>query len=54
MKVASEWSDKIPIGIIYRNDRKPFEEHFQVLKLGPLVSQVVDKEQIINIMEGYE
>jgi 2-oxoglutarate ferredoxin oxidoreductase subunit beta len=34
MRVACEWGDKIPIVIIYRNDRLPFEEHFPVLRQG--------------------
>jgi 2-oxoglutarate ferredoxin oxidoreductase subunit beta len=53
MKVACEWGDKIPIGTIYRNDRLPFEEHFPILKEGPLVLRDVDRETLKKIMEGY-
>ena len=53
IKVASEWGDKIPIGIIYRNDRMPFEEHFPVLGQGPLVGRDVEWAMLKKIMEGY-
>jgi 2-oxoglutarate ferredoxin oxidoreductase subunit beta len=53
MKVAREWGAKIPVGIIYRNDRLPFEKHFTVLSQGPLVGQDVDRVLLKRIMEGY-
>jgi 2-oxoglutarate ferredoxin oxidoreductase subunit beta len=53
MKVACKWGDRIPIGIIYRNDRLPFEEHFPVLRQGPLVGRDVDRVMLKKIMEGY-
>jgi 2-oxoglutarate ferredoxin oxidoreductase subunit beta len=53
IKVAGEWGDKIPIGIIYRNDRPPFEDHFPVLCQGPLVGRDVDRVTLTKIMEGY-
>ncbi|MCK5485704.1 MAG: 2-oxoacid ferredoxin oxidoreductase, partial [Desulfobacterales bacterium] len=53
IKVAGEWGDKIPIGIIYRNDRPPFEDHFPVLSQGPLVGRDVDRVMLKKIMERY-
>jgi 2-oxoglutarate ferredoxin oxidoreductase subunit beta len=53
MKVARQWGDEIPIGIIYRNERPSFDEQFPVLDQGPLVGQDVDQETIKTIMEGY-
>ena len=53
IKVAGEWGDKIPIGIIYRNNRPPFEDHFPVLSQGPLVGRDVDRVTLTKIMEGY-
>ena len=53
MKVAREWGDKIPVGIIYRNDRPSFEKHFPVLSQGPLVGQNLDCVMLKRIMEGY-
>jgi 2-oxoglutarate ferredoxin oxidoreductase subunit beta len=53
MKVARHWGDKIPIGVIYRNDRLAFEDHFPVLSQGTLVGQDVDRQMLRTIMEGY-
>lgn len=53
MKVAGQWGDEIPIGIIYRNDRLPFEEHFSVLSQGPLVGREIDQAMLKEIMERY-
>lgn len=53
MKVAGQWGSEIPIGIIYRNDRLPFEEHFSVLSQGPLVGREVDQVILKKIMERY-
>jgi 2-oxoglutarate ferredoxin oxidoreductase subunit beta len=36
---ALEWGDRIPLGIIYRNERPTFEERFPVLSGRPLVKQ---------------
>jgi 2-oxoglutarate ferredoxin oxidoreductase subunit beta len=53
MKLGREWGDRIPIGIIYRNDRPPFEDHFPVLSEGPLVGRAVDRKMLATIIEGY-
>jgi 2-oxoglutarate ferredoxin oxidoreductase subunit beta len=53
MKKASEWGDKIPIGILYRNNRAPFEGHFSVLEQGPLVLRKVDGTQMKKVLETY-
>ena len=53
MKVACEWGDNIPVGIIYRNDRLPFEKNFSALSQGPLVGRDVDRLMLKKIMEGY-
>ncbi|MDD4858134.1 MAG: thiamine pyrophosphate-dependent enzyme, partial [Candidatus Krumholzibacteria bacterium] len=42
MKTAMEWEDRIPIGVIYRNDRPPFESLISVLSTGPLVGREPD------------
>ena len=53
MKASCQWGDRIPIGVVYRNDRLPFEDHFAVLAHGPLVGRSVDREILKGIMEGY-
>ena len=54
IKVASEWGDNIPVGVIYRNDRIPFEEHFPALHQGNLVGRNVERGMLKKIMEGYK
>lgn len=41
-KKALEWGDRIPIGIIYRNNRLVYEERIPVIKDNPLVRQSFD------------
>jgi len=43
---ALEWGDRIPIGVIYRNNRPMFEERVPMIKDGPLVHQVFDVNKI--------
>ncbi len=53
MKVAYEWGDRIPVGIIYRNNRPPFEENSSVLRQGPLVGRDLDKEAMSATLERF-
>lgn len=53
MKTAREWGDKIPLGIIYKNERPIFEDHFPALKNGPLVDQELDPDALENIMKNF-
>lgn len=45
-KRSSEWGDRIPIGVIYRNRRQTFEERVPVIKHVPLMRQVFDTSQL--------
>jgi len=42
MRTAVEWGDTIPIGVIYENDRPPFESLIPVLSKGALVGRTLD------------
>ncbi|MGC1402505.1 MAG: 2-oxoacid:ferredoxin oxidoreductase subunit beta [Thermodesulfobacteriota bacterium] len=53
MKMAMEWGERIPVGIVYRNERPIFEDHFPVLKQGPLAGRGVDQEKVKQILETY-
>ena len=53
MKTALEWGERIPVGVIYQNQRPPFEDHLPWLKNEPLTSRGVDTEKLRKIMEGY-
>jgi len=53
-KKALEWGDRIPVGIIYRNQRPVFEERIPVIKDTPLVKQAPQLTQIeITLREFY-
>ncbi len=53
LKVAFEWGDQIPIGLIYRNDRLSYEERIPALRGGPLIQRRVDRNKLHDIMEGF-
>jgi len=54
MKVAEQWGETIPIGIIYRQERPSFESSFPALKQGPLVGREVNRKTLTEIMESYK
>lgn len=53
MKTARFDGDRLPLGLIYQNEHPVFEDHFPVLKNGPLVDQPVDKKKLEMAMESY-
>ena len=53
MQTAVEWGDKIPLGIIYRNQRTSFEKRFSVLQRGPLVGQDTDLAELKKILKKF-
>ncbi len=53
IKTSTIWGDEIPLGIIYKNERVPFEKHFNVLNKGPLVRQGLDPSKFKKVIESY-
>jgi 2-oxoglutarate/2-oxoacid ferredoxin oxidoreductase subunit beta len=53
IKTALFAGERIPIGVIYKNERMTFEDHFPILKEGPLIDQPVNREKLQAVMEGY-
>jgi 2-oxoglutarate/2-oxoacid ferredoxin oxidoreductase subunit beta len=51
VKTAMEWGERIPIGVIYRNDRPPFESLLPVLSTGGLVGRNVDRAELAAAMD---
>jgi 2-oxoglutarate/2-oxoacid ferredoxin oxidoreductase subunit beta len=47
---AEEWGDKIPIGIIYQQERPLYEDSLPQLKAGPLVKQPIEPTAIKGLM----
>jgi 2-oxoglutarate ferredoxin oxidoreductase subunit beta len=54
MRKSFEWGDRIPIGVIYRNDEAvPLEHRLPGLRPGPLTARKVDDEAISDIMASF-
>ena len=54
LKTAHEWGDRIPLGLIYRDDtRVPLERRLPGLKHGPLVGSGLDRQALKEVMEEY-
>ncbi|MGQ9922292.1 MAG: thiamine pyrophosphate-dependent enzyme, partial [Desulfobacca sp.] len=54
MAKAREWGDKIPLGVIYKNNRLPFEAHFSCLQDLPLAQQPVDKVKLQEFFRHFK
>jgi 2-oxoglutarate ferredoxin oxidoreductase subunit beta len=53
MEKALEWSERIPIGVIYRQERSTFEDELTVLRKGPLVKQTIDPIQVSALLNEF-
>lgn len=51
---AYEWDERIPVGVIYRNDRPPFEDRFPALKDGPLVGREPDRAALAEELAKFK
>jgi 2-oxoglutarate ferredoxin oxidoreductase subunit beta len=50
---ALEWGDRIPTGIIYRNNRPILEERNPVIKDAPLIRQAFDQSKMGNTLKEF-
>jgi 2-oxoglutarate ferredoxin oxidoreductase subunit beta len=50
---AQEWGSRIPIGVIYREERPTFEQQLPVLAGGPLVEQRLDPGCIEPLLQEF-
>jgi 2-oxoglutarate ferredoxin oxidoreductase subunit beta len=53
MKLAQEFGEAIPIGVIWRGERTPFSDHFPVLAAGPLARQGTDYAALNEVMHKF-
>lgn len=49
-----EWADKIPIGILYKNDRPSYADVCEVLKNKPLVEQEILSRKLKDILKEFK
>jgi len=54
MGTAYEWGDRIPVGVIYKNNRPSFGERLPVLQQGALVDRDVNMTMVKQVMNGYK
>jgi 2-oxoglutarate ferredoxin oxidoreductase subunit beta len=47
---AQEWGDRIPIGVIYKQERPVYEEQLPQQKKTPLVKQPIDPMRFEELM----
>ncbi len=52
-KKSLEWGDKIPIGIIYRSKRLPYEQQLTALKKGPLIKNKYSIEKMKRTFKDF-
>lgn len=52
-KMALEWGDRIPLGIIYKNKRPILEERIPVIKDNPLVRQSFDISRLETTLKEF-
>jgi len=50
---ALEWGDRIPLGIIYKNNRSVLEERIPVIKNTPLVKQPFEKSKLETTLKEF-
>ena len=50
---AQEWGDKIPIGVIYREEKSTYEERLPALRRGPLVRRELDPMQVEKLLAEF-
>jgi len=48
---ALEWGDRIPIGVIYRSQRKSYDELHPVVRQEPLVGRKADRQSIQSLLD---
>jgi 2-oxoglutarate/2-oxoacid ferredoxin oxidoreductase subunit beta len=51
---AQEWGDKIPIGLLYRNQRPALEDQIPAIANQPLVSQQTDPEVFSELIDTFK
>jgi 2-oxoglutarate/2-oxoacid ferredoxin oxidoreductase subunit beta len=52
-KKAGEWGERIPLGIIYRQEKPPYEERSGIDKRPPLVEENIENIDISGILKDF-
>jgi 2-oxoglutarate ferredoxin oxidoreductase subunit beta len=52
-KKALEWGDRIPIGVIYKNNRPILEDRIPMIKDTPLTKQAFDISKLASTLKEF-
>lgn len=50
---AQEWGERIPLGVLYREERPTFEEQIPALSKGALVKQKIEPQRVENLLNEF-
>ena len=53
-KKAMEWGDRIPTGVIFKQERPLYEDSLPQLKNGPLVKQPIEPQSVKDLAEEFK
>lgn len=53
MEKANEWGDRIPIGIIYKEEKKTFRERLAIADEGPLVGRNINPAEYSFLLDEF-
>jgi 2-oxoglutarate ferredoxin oxidoreductase subunit beta len=53
IKLAQQFGETIPIGVIWRGERQAFSDHYPMLAAGPLARQVTDYAALNEVMHKF-
>jgi 2-oxoglutarate ferredoxin oxidoreductase subunit beta len=53
MKLAQQFGDVIPIGVLWRGERTAFSDHYPMLAAGPLARQGTDYAALNEVMHKF-
>lgn len=54
LKKAAEWGERIPVGIIYQNQRPVYEDHYPFIMKGPAAKRPPDVGKFQQIIDSYK
>ncbi len=52
LRTAAQWGETIPVGVLYKNDRRTLEDHLDMK--GPLALHKSDSAELVSILKSYE
>lgn len=53
LRLAAEWGDRIPVGVLYKNDRPPFDARLGSSQASGLVEKPVLTDALAAVMESF-